>query len=1047
MRRFIKWGSGLLLLILLVLLLAPVIFKGRIISAIKHNLNENLQAETDFQDASLSFFRSFPHLQIMLHDLTIDGVEDFEKIPLFHAKKAGAAIDIRSLISKNKPVRIVSLSAESLLINILVLPDGAANYDIVTSTEDEDTTTASSVEFQIDHYSLTDGVLRYRDQTMPMLLELDGFDHDGQGDFAAMQFDLKTLTEVEYLTFNYGGISYLDSVHASLDAIVGIDLNNDRYTLSDNQLLLNDLEIVAQGFLELNDEDMDMDLSFTAPESDFRQLFSIIPGAYTDEFEKADISGSFDLQSRIWGRYSETNYPAFTLKTRIENGAVKYPNLPLGISNINLDLAIDKPDGILDLMKIILSKMHLQIGPQPLTGYLLVNNPISDPDVEGGLKGTLDLSNLIKSYPMPGVQNLRGNLTSDIEFNARMSQVEKKEYDKMEVKGSLMAQNLETQLAGKPLIKISHARLDFSPQLVSLSETSIQVGRSDLTIEGSLKNILSLISPDKTLEGNLSVKSGLLDLDEWNTATTPATPVPQSKQPAVGETVIPAYDMDLKLTADQVLINGETINNMVISGKVKPEQLSIREMSAAMKGSDLHLQGDLDNWSSYMAGKGNLRGNLQLRSQTLDLNPFMSDSDQTTSDTSQLSPFIIPADLDLSIDAQVKKLVYTDMTFTNLKGKVMVSESTATLQDCSSEAFGGTFQLAGGYRTLAGEKPDFDLKYDMVNVQFSQIADKFSYIKVLAPIIKFLDGRFSASLVTDGVLNDNFMPDLTRLNLAGLVETTECLLRSFGPAEELAQKLKMDFLRSPRIRDTRNWLEIKNGIVEVKEFDFAVEDVDMQISGTQALNQNLNYLIKMKIPRKYLDANELTKGLNEQFSWLTAEAGKLGFKLNTGDLININVMMTGTFTKPTFDLKLVGMDGEKPLVDVVKEEIREGVQDAIDSVKTVAQAKKDSLVKMGEEQLDKAVDSLTAEAQKAVDTLASRAAQEMKDKVDKELSKKASEVIDQKAGELGGEKAKEEVDKVVEKLKSWKPFGKKETPPPDSTKAEGVKEPEKESFK
>ncbi|MBK8501935.1 MAG: hypothetical protein IPL46_06860 [Saprospiraceae bacterium] len=380
------------------------------------------------------------------------------------------------------------------------------------------------------------------------------------------------------------------------------------------------------------------------------------------------------------------------------------------------------------------------------------------------------------------------------------------------------------------------------------------------------------------------------------------------------------------------------------------------------------------------------------------------------------------------------------MTFRNVKGQVLVADNTATLQDCSSEAFGGRFQLAGGYQTLAGEQPNFDLKYDMIDVQFSQIAQKFSYVKVLAPVIKFLDGRFSTSFITNGALKDDFMPDLASLNLSGLVETSECLLKSFGPAEELAQKLKLKFLQSPRIQNSKNWLEVKNGIVEVKEFDTKIEDIDFQISGTQALNQELNYLIKMKIPRKYLEASELTKGLNEQFSWLTNEANKLGFKLSSGEFVNVNVIMNGTITKPTFDLKLVGMDGEKPLVDVVKDELKQGVEHIIDSAKTVAEAKRDSLLKKGEEKLDKVVDTLAKEAQKVVDTITNRATEELKNKVDDELSKRASEAIDQKVGEVGGEKAKEEVDKVVDKLKSWKPFEKKKTTPPDSTKTGTKKE-------
>ncbi|MBK8501937.1 MAG: AsmA family protein [Saprospiraceae bacterium] len=426
MRKLLKWLAGAILLIVLLLVLAPYLFKGRLVEAAKQGLNDNLRAKSDFRDVSLSFFRSFPHLQITLSDLTIDGIDDFEGVPLFHAKSVSASVDFWSVISKTEPIKIVSLSADAPLINILTLTDGQANYDITVASEEESTASEGSIQFQLDHYDLNDGTLRYEDQTMPMQFVLEQFDHSGEGNFADMVFDLKTSTEARWLSISYDGVTYLDSLKAKLDAVISMNLDEYRYTLKDNQLLLNDLELNAEGFIDLNDDDIELDLGITAPKSDFRHLLSILPGAYTEGFQQAEIKGSFDLENRIWGRYSEEHYPAFTLKTTISDGSVKYSDLPVGISNINLDLVIDKPDGALDLMKILLSKLALQIGPQPINGRLAISTPMSDPNVEGALRGTLNLADLAKAYPMQDMQTLEGKIDADIKFKARMSQIDNK---------------------------------------------------------------------------------------------------------------------------------------------------------------------------------------------------------------------------------------------------------------------------------------------------------------------------------------------------------------------------------------------------------------------------------------------------------------------------------------------------------------------------------------------------------------------------------------------------------------------------------------------
>jgi hypothetical protein len=1035
MKRPLKWGLGIVAFLLILLITGPYLFKDRIVSKVKQSLNENLQASTDFTDISLSLFKNFPNLNVTIYNLTVDGLGDFEKIPLLHTEELSLGVQFWSLFGQRKPIEILSIYGKSPFINILVLPDGRANYDISKQNGvAPDAEESSSVTLQIDQYSITDGTLIYHDQSMPMRLQLTRFDHMGSGDFASMQFDLKTMTQVDYLSFTYDGITYLDSVRASLDAVLQIDLNKDEYTLKDNELLLNELQLRGEGFIDLNDEDIVIDLSLKAPESEFRQLASVLPGAYNQTFTDAQIKGSFNLATHIWGQYKEENYPAFQLETLITDGAIQYPDLPMAVSNIHLDLSVEKPQGIMDLLKINATKAQFQIGPQPLTGQISIRTPISDPEVEGSIQGTLDLANLAKAYPVAGMDDLAGRLKSDIQFKASMSQVENKDYEKINIKGALEVENLVYQIVGKPGIKIASSNLKFTPQSVNLSSTSVQAGHSDITLEGNLENILAFITPNKTVKGNLRLKSRHLDIDEWYTETSPPDTIRESAVASGTPAITPAFDFDLETEVGELIFNKEKIDDLTISGRIQPNQLSIRKLAGKVGESDINLRGDLTNLTSYLSGEGKLTGNIQLLSKKLDLNPFMSQPASAESeDTVSLAPLVIPDNLDLTIDAQIGELIYTDLIFANLSGGIGVRDQTASLENCAAEAFGGKIALTGGYQTLPGEQPQFDLKYDMVGVQFSKVADKISYVSILAPIIKFLDGRFSTSFITNGALQDDFMPDLSTLNLDGLVETSECLLKSFGPAEELAQRLKMNFLKSPKIKNSKNWIEVKNGIVEIKEFDYVVEDVSMQISGSQALNKDLNYLIKMKIPRKYLDANEITKEFNSQFSWLTSEATKLGFKLSSGNYVNVNVIMTGTITKPTFDLKLVGMDGEKPLVDVVKDEVKAGVEHIVDSAKTVAEAKRDSVLKQGEEKVDRVIDTLTQEAQKALDTLANKATEEIKKKVDEELSNRASEVIDDKIGEIGGEKAKEQVDKIAEKLKGWKPFGKKNEEAKDSS--------------
>ncbi|MDH3651473.1 MAG: AsmA family protein, partial [Saprospiraceae bacterium] len=161
MKKVIKWIGVSVIGLLLMLLVLPYFFKDQIIDEVKKGLNENFNAVVDFSDVSLSLIKSFPHLQVTLHDLSIEGMGDFAGISLLDANQASAAIDFWSLFGSAK--EILSVEAQSPYINFLVLPDGRANYDIVRTKED-DSKSSPPTQFQVDWYEIINGSFFYDDQ-------------------------------------------------------------------------------------------------------------------------------------------------------------------------------------------------------------------------------------------------------------------------------------------------------------------------------------------------------------------------------------------------------------------------------------------------------------------------------------------------------------------------------------------------------------------------------------------------------------------------------------------------------------------------------------------------------------------------------------------------------------------------------------------------------------------------------------------------------------------------------------------------------------------
>ena len=98
LKIFFKIFFIVLILLIGLLFAAPYIFKGKIVSLVKKEVNKSLYAQVDFKEVDISFFRRFPKVSIGLDELQVVGLDYFEKDTLLYAKRVDATVDFMSFI-------------------------------------------------------------------------------------------------------------------------------------------------------------------------------------------------------------------------------------------------------------------------------------------------------------------------------------------------------------------------------------------------------------------------------------------------------------------------------------------------------------------------------------------------------------------------------------------------------------------------------------------------------------------------------------------------------------------------------------------------------------------------------------------------------------------------------------------------------------------------------------------------------------------------------------------------------------------------------------
>lgn len=998
-KRFFLFFGIFLLLIIGALASIPFLFKDQLLASVRKEINANLNAEVNFSDASLSLLRSFPNLTLTLEDLSVKGQAPFDGIELMKVSSLRATVDIMSVIKGDQPVQIQGVSLVKPRLRVLILADGRANYDIAkpSETETPEAETGGEIAIKLKRFSIDDGELVYDDRAGDMFVEIIGLNHQSRGDLSRDVYDLTTQTEISALTYKMGGISYLSKAKIDLDAVILAEMAQTKFTLKDNTLFVNALQLKADGFVAMpDDENIDMDLSFQAPGGDFRELFSLIPNAFIEGYENVDIKGQFSLKGHLKGRYNDEQYPAIQLNATVDNGSVRYPDLHMSIGQISANLNIDSPEGSLDGMFIDLDRFTVKVGDNPFGGYLKLRTPLSDPDMDARVKGKIDLAQLAQSFPMEETKGMAGLITADVEIKTRLSTIEREAYEDVKMEGDIMVQQINYPMEGFPTVNIREAKVQFTPKRALLEQFDAQLGKSDLRASGSIDNILAYISPEKTMKGVLAISSNFFDANEWLTEEESADPDIPVSEAVAEEAPFDRFDFLLDAKIGKLLYYDYELTNVEARGQFTPTRMSFSPLNFKMGESDISMSGVITNVWDFAFGEGVLGGAFSLNSNYFDLNPFMTEEESSgsPSETAEYEPIEVPANINVSIDAKIKKLVYTDLVLENMSGRLLIEDRAAIIERMEANGLDGKIGLAGSYDTKDPQKPVFTLKYDLQNLSFQKAFNTFNTFQVMAPIGQYINGKFNSTMIMDSELGPDLMPVWSTVSADGFLQTFNAVLQGFPPLQAVGQKLNVDYFNNLPISNTKNWFELKNGALELKEFDYSVKGIDMKIGGTHNISKDMNYRILAKIPRAMLEKTSIGGAAGAGLDALQQEAGKLGLNLSQSEFVNVLFNITGTSAKPQVSMKLVGIDGQSSVaeaaIETIKDEIKEQKDKAIEAAKEQAEAIKEQVR-----------DTITTVIQKET--------QEAKDK--------AKEAIDQQA--------KKTEEQIKKELDQFNPFKKK----------------------
>lgn len=856
LKKIIKIFLVSLISLIVLAFASTYIFRNRIISLVKSEINKNINAKVDFKGVDISFFRHFPKVSVALDELQVTGTDLFVGDTLLSANRLDAVVDIMSFFRGNN-LNIYNIYLESPRINAIVTKEGFANWDIVKKEADKTETETASKPFnlQLQKYAIENGYLKYTDAESDMSAVVENLNHSGSGDFTSDLFTLKTKTSADAVTFTYGAIPFLSKVKTTVDTDIRIDNKNSMYSFDGMDVLLNELKINGKGNIKSLANGYGMDISFKSPSTEFKNILSLIPTIYKTEFNKVTANGTAIFAGFIKGIYSDSTMPGYHLAMEVKDGSFKYTDLPKGIQRINFKVLVDNPDGKTDNTVVDITNGHLEMDKDPFDFRLLVKKPVSNMYVDAAAKGKLDLGQVANYVKLEKGTSIAGLMNADVNIKGNVKEIENQQYNNFYAAGTVDVNNFNYVSNDYPAgVKVNTVHANFTPTKIDVSNLTGQYQHSNFNGAGQINNLLSYLLSGKPLKADLTLNADKVNLNEW-----------------------------------------------------------------------------------------------------------MGVSADTTAKGPAAAPFVVPGNLNISLNTKVDKLQYDKIDIQNLSGNLKIEDETIKLNNISGNALDGTMKINGSYSTKENKiKPVIAMSYDVAGVDIQKTFYAFNTAQKLMPIGKYLAGKLTSVLSANGKLGDGMSVDMNTISGNGNLFLIEGFLSKFAPLDKIASTLNVKELENISLKDVKTFFEFSNGKLLVKPFTVKVKDIEMEIGGLQGFDESINYAINMKLPRALMG----TQG-NQLVNNMVTAVNSKGVPLKVSDVINLKLGLTGSIRNPAVKVDLK-QSGEK-LADQMKQQVNDFAQAKIDSAK---QAAKDTLVSVKKQLMDAAKDELKKKIMGGKDSVA-----------------------------------------------------------------------------
>ncbi len=593
-------------------------------------------------------------------------------------------------------------------------------------------------------------------------------------------------------------------------------------------------------------------------------------------FKKFHIKGKYSLHLLANGNYAtktagkgkkmETviaSIPTFHISSDLENGYFKIDSLAEGVNNINFKLHAFCPDSNYKHAQLALENFNAQALNNYIKGFIRLDAK-NEINIDANLQTKFNLAEIKKFYPLDSL---------DLKGDADINVVTKGKYN--------MAKKLFPVTSATIKMNNGAITTKYSPQSIN----KITVDASIVNTGGTLGSTSVFIKPISfDFAGQpFMISAGLKNFNDITYNISSKGKIDLGKIYKVfaydGLDVKGYLETNVSLKGsqqdamagryDKLFNKGQIkVRDMVVKSKYFPKPFLISDGTFSFKQdkmwfdqfhatygkSDFALDGYLSNVINYTFKDEPLTGTFNLKSNQIAVDEFMAfASGGTTSATQSTSKtasgvIIIPVNLDMVFNADVKKVLYNGLTLADGKGEMQLQKGTLILKQTGFTIIDAPVIMDLTYQSQSPIKATFDYHIKASDFDIQKAYKEIKIFRDMATSAASAQGVVSLDYALKGKLNDAMMPIYPSLVGGGVLSIKQVKMKGFKLMEALSKGTGKDDIKNPDLSKIDIKTKIANNLMTMERVKLKVAGFRPRFEGQVSLDGRLDLTGRLGLP-------------------------------------------------------------------------------------------------------------------------------------------------------------------------------------------------------